>query len=343
MAFVDDDEVEEVGAELLVDILFFLCAADGLVEREVDFVGLVDALGGFVDAERQFVGDGLPGFGNPFDAFLVDAQLGHCALEGLEVVDHRLVDEDVAVGEEEDAAVGVRFPEAPDDLEGGVGLAGAGGHDQQGALLAFGDGFDGAVDGDDLVVTRGLAGVVIILFEDRCGFGRDALPGEIALPELFRRGEGVQTDLLFQNARSQGLVVEDEAVAIAGKGERQVEHSGVVERLLDTVARCVGVVLGFDDGERNARLVVEDVVGATNGALVASGAIATHDDATGGEIDFLAHLAVCVPTCCRDSRGDELGADIAFAERAFCGGFHAGVVKAEKGYAAILPGRVGER
>ena len=52
------------------------------------------------------------------------------------------------------------FPQTPDDLEGGVGLAGAGGHDQQQALLAFGDGFDDPVDGFDLVVAGLLAGAV---------------------------------------------------------------------------------------------------------------------------------------------------------------------------------------
>ena len=38
VALVDDDEVEEVGAELLVDVLLLLGAADRLVEGEVDLV-----------------------------------------------------------------------------------------------------------------------------------------------------------------------------------------------------------------------------------------------------------------------------------------------------------------
>ena len=46
------------------------------------------------------------------------------------------------------------LPQPPDDLKGGVGLAGASGHDQQDTLLAFGDGFDGAVDRHLLVVVR---------------------------------------------------------------------------------------------------------------------------------------------------------------------------------------------
>ena len=74
--------------------------------------------------------------------------LGHRLAEGLEVVGLGLVDQDVAVGEEEDAFLRARLPQPPDDLERGVGLAGAGGHDEEDAILALGDGLDGAVDGD---------------------------------------------------------------------------------------------------------------------------------------------------------------------------------------------------
>ena len=96
--------------------------------------------------------------------------LGHLAAERLEVVHARLVDEDVAVGEEEDALLCAGFPEPPDDLERGVGFAGAGGHDEQDAVLAFGDGLDGAVDGDVLVVARLLCpepGTIVVLRDHR--------------------------------------------------------------------------------------------------------------------------------------------------------------------------------
>jgi hypothetical protein len=64
----------------------------------------------------------------------------HGRPERLEVVGPGLVDEDLAVGQEEDALPGRRLPQPPDDLEGGVGLAGAGGQDQQDALLPLGNG-----------------------------------------------------------------------------------------------------------------------------------------------------------------------------------------------------------
>jgi hypothetical protein len=41
--------------------------------------------------------------------FGVGAELGHGALEGAEVVDHGLVDQDVAVGQEQDALLGAQL------------------------------------------------------------------------------------------------------------------------------------------------------------------------------------------------------------------------------------------
>ena len=78
-----------------------------------------------------------------FDA---GAELRHRRAERPEVVDHRLVDEHVAVGEEQDALLAPGLPQPPDDLERRVGLAGAGRHDQQDAVLALGDGLDRGVD-----------------------------------------------------------------------------------------------------------------------------------------------------------------------------------------------------
>ena len=156
VALVDDDQVEKAGREFAEELLPFLRAGDGLVEAEVDLVGGVDAAllverGGEFDFGAVVALDGL-GAG---------AELGHRRAEGPEIVDHRLVDEDVAVGEEEDAFLAAGLPQPPDDLKGGVGLAGAGGHDEQDAVLALGDGFDRRVDGVDLVVARGLAAAVV--------------------------------------------------------------------------------------------------------------------------------------------------------------------------------------
>ena len=52
VALVDDDEVEEVGGQLLEQLLAILRTGDGLVEPEVDLVRRVDAPL-LVDRDRQ--------------------------------------------------------------------------------------------------------------------------------------------------------------------------------------------------------------------------------------------------------------------------------------------------
>ena len=144
MTFIDDDEIEKIGRDMLEDFVCLLRAGDGLIESEVDFVGGVDPA--------------LP-------------DLGHDRTKGFEVVDQGLIDQDVAVRQKEHALDPARFPEPPDDLEGGVGLAGARGHDQQDTEGAPGDSFDGGVDRLDLIVTGLLAGRVIVIGLSHPGLG----------------------------------------------------------------------------------------------------------------------------------------------------------------------------
>jgi hypothetical protein len=130
VALVDDHEVEEVGRELAEEVALLVRARDGLVEREVDLERLVD---------------------------LAVRDLRHRAAERLEVVRLGLVDEDVAVGEEEDPLLHPGLPQAPDDLERGVGSCPCPSPSRGGCGLAFGHGLDHAVDRVDLVVARSLA------------------------------------------------------------------------------------------------------------------------------------------------------------------------------------------
>ncbi len=111
-----------------------------------------------------------------------------------------------------------------------------------------------------------------------------------------------------------GAVVEHEAVAVRGEHEGDVERAGVVERLLHPVADAMGIVLGLDQGERDVRLVIEDVVGALG--LAARDQLAAHDDPALGEADLLADLQHLVPPGLAQGGRDELGADVAFAEGA---------------------------
>ena len=208
------------------------------------------------------------------------------------------------------------LPQPPDDLEGGVGLAGAGGHDEQDAVLALGDGLDGGVDGVDLVVARRLAAAVVevVLEDDLLGFGREALPGAIPRPELGRatgrrRGRGWSPSA----ALGAGAVVEDEAVAVGGEDEGDVER-----RRRSRGACCMPsptlwlLSLASMSGDRDVGLVVEDVVGALG--LAAGDQLAADDDPALGEADLLADLRHLVPARLLDGGRDELGADVAFGE-----------------------------
>ena len=183
VALVDDDEVEEVGRELLVDVALFFRAADGLVQRQVDLVALVDLLGGSVDGQVDVFHRGLALTINHLHALGMGAELGHGTLERPEVVDHGLVDQDVPVGQEQDALLGAALPQPPDDLERGVGLARAGGHDQQRPVLAACHRLDRAVDSVQLVVAWGLGWRVVVL-GDLAYFGRPAFPGAVTRPQL---------------------------------------------------------------------------------------------------------------------------------------------------------------
>ena len=87
--------------------------------------------------------------------------------------------------------------------------------------------------------------------------------------------------------------MKDEAVAVGGKHERNVQGFGVAQCLLHAVAGGVGVVLGLDQGDRDVGLVVEDVVGPL--ALAPADQFAAHDDAALGEAHLLADLHHLIP------------------------------------------------
>ena len=170
MAFVDHDQVEEAARELAVDFLIVLRPGDCLVEPEIDLVGSIDTVGTAV----------------ALDGLSTRRQLGHRFAEGAEVVNHCLVDQHVAVGKKQNAFPVSCLPQPPDDLKGGVGLARAGGHNEQDAILPLGNGLDRGVDGVDLVVARGLvvAALVIVLKDNFLSFRGQALPGAIARPQF---------------------------------------------------------------------------------------------------------------------------------------------------------------
>jgi len=117
--------------------------------------------------------------------------------EWLEVINERLVDEDIPIRPEQYPLYDARLPQPPYDLECGIGLAGAGGHDEQYAARDVGDRLDSSVDGIHLVVARLLArGVIMVRLKDE--FFRlvsDAAELLVALPQLLRRRKGFERKL----------------------------------------------------------------------------------------------------------------------------------------------------
>ena len=223
-------------------------------------------------------------------------ELRHRRAERAEVVDHRLVDQHVAVGEKEDALLAARLPQPPDDLEGGVGLAGAGRHDEQDAVLALGDGLDRGVDGVALVVARLLAAAVVeVVLQDDLLRLRRRGPSRRGSSPTARPATGRRR---ARDSASRGSLApvrswKTKPSPFDEKTNGMSSVVGVVERLLHAVADAVVVVLGLDDGDRDVRLVVEDVVGALG--LAARDQLAADDDPALGEADLLADLRHLVP------------------------------------------------
>ena len=173
VTLIDDDEVEEAGRELTEELLPLLRAGERLIQAEVDFVRGVDPPL-LVDGRRDRGCRSIFGL----DCLRARAQLRHRPLERTEVVDHRLVDEDVAVRQVEDPLLASRLPQPPDDLERRVGLPGARRHDEEDAVLPLRDGLGRSVDGVALVVPRlPTAPVIEVVLEDNLlDLGRQALP-----------------------------------------------------------------------------------------------------------------------------------------------------------------------
>ena len=129
-ALVDHDEVEEAGRELTKNLLVFFRSGDCLIEAEIDFVGGIDAPS-CVNGAGQVFGSAV----RAFDGLCFCRELRHRRAERPEVVDHRLVDQHVAICQKQDALLAARLPKPPDDLKSGIGLAGSGRHDQQDAFV----------------------------------------------------------------------------------------------------------------------------------------------------------------------------------------------------------------
>ena len=131
VALVDDHQVEEVRAELLVDVLLFLGAADRLVEREVDLVGSGPCCGCVTLVITE--PNGLKSLVMVWSARMFRSTRKSTRLTLFAFHSRQMIWNDR------------------------VGLAGAGRHGEEHPALTLGDGLDRPLDGDALVVAGLLA------------------------------------------------------------------------------------------------------------------------------------------------------------------------------------------
>ena len=102
MTLINDDQIKESRAEFFEQFLSLFRAGDGLIKPEINLVSGVDAtlvVGAFFEREGE-INIGAVG---PFDSFGVGAELCHRAAKRAKVVDHCLVNQNIAVGQKQDA------------------------------------------------------------------------------------------------------------------------------------------------------------------------------------------------------------------------------------------------
>ena len=81
-------------------------------------------------------------------------EFDHVVFERCEIAMHGLVDQIVAIREEQHALFQSAFPEAPDKLKRHIRFARAGRADDENLPLALEDGLSGLVDNDALIIAR---------------------------------------------------------------------------------------------------------------------------------------------------------------------------------------------
>src|SRR5262249_10837215 len=139
------------------------------------------------------------------------------------------------------SAVPARLSQLPANPERHVRLAGSGGHGEQNAPLALKDGLDHAVDGDFLIIARGLSSQVVQRRQELRGrLLAQVLSGRQTAPKLVRRGK--RLDLPLYSVDKAEL---DNAAAVGRVSELQSEDLGILLGLLNAFGRRLVVRLGL--------------------------------------------------------------------------------------------------
>ena len=237
MALVNNDQIEEVLRILAVQPWAVFIAGHGLIDGKVHIPAL----------DRPATPDFLPG-----------------VAERAKVLCHRIINQDVAVGEEQNLGSPARpfgvpacRPELPADLERDRGLARAGTQGQENALTPLQNGLHRAIDRGLLVVAERLCPVGIARCEQGVGHTIiDIFCGSESEPQFLGLGE------LRNDALDTRRIVElDDLDAVGRIGEFQAEDFGIALGLLKSVARPLIAGLGLNDRNGKVRTVAQQVVG----------------------------------------------------------------------------------
>ena len=240
VTLVYDDEVKEIRFEKLGKMLLIVVAHQLLIQGEIDLVGSNGA--GVVPGNIDLVNDLL--------------QRGEVLLDGL-------IHQDIAVGQVENLTLQAALQQAVDDLKGGIGLSGAGGHHQKQAGLPAGDGIQGAVDGDALVIAGRIGGLAAViglvqnLFLVRRDAGAAVETGFIAGNEFGLGGKRIHGK---QPLGAGEKIVLHEAVTVGAVGKGQVQHPGIGHRLLQAERNTVVVILRLNNGNGIIRIQIEKII-----------------------------------------------------------------------------------
>jgi hypothetical protein len=155
---------------------------------------------------------------------------------------------------------------------------------------------------------------VVALSDDLPLRDSDRLPSAVAGPEIFRRRKLIEWHLPFHHTARCGAIVFEKRISVRAVDERDIEDFGVAQRLLHACAERMVVVLRFDQRQRNARLVIEDVVGLPG--LATFDELAANDDPALREVHLFTNLRHEVPTCgpAGQCRRDVLGSNVGFGQ-----------------------------
>jgi hypothetical protein len=149
----------------------------------------------------------------------------HFIFEMLEITFSRLVNQCSSIRQKQDAFLRSTFPQSVNDLKRRVGFARPRCHDEDKAILSFGNRFDGSIDGNLLIIAWFSARPIekIVLGDDFLSFGRrDAFVFFVFFPEFFGRWKIFHCQFCFNIIARCRSVVEQKTVAIAAKNARNV-------------------------------------------------------------------------------------------------------------------------